>query len=121
MIAEGLRQADLQAARDFGATVLDEGFDGKVLLKVDSVARAFDLVARLQARQVGSASPNFLRRVVRLKPSAPVSAWAHAKIGVPEAWDVTRGDASVSIAVLDEGVDTRHPALRPAVIADSLR
>ncbi len=118
VIAEGLRQADLQAARDFGATVIDEGFDGKVLLKVDSVARAFDLVARLQARQVGSASPNFLRRVVRLKPSAPVTAWAPAKIGVPEAWDVTRGDASVSIAVLDEGVDTRHPALRPAVVAE---
>jgi hypothetical protein len=76
VIGEGLRQADLAAARSYGATVIDEGLDGKILLKVDSVQRAFGLVELLRAREVGSVSPNFLRKVIRLAPSAPVKAWA---------------------------------------------
>jgi len=34
--------------------------------------------------------------------------WNLALVGVPEAWDVTRGEGAV-IAVVDGGVDTRHP------------
>ena len=117
VIAEGVRQADLAAARAFGATVIDEGLDGKVLLRVDSVERAFALVDLLLKREVGSATPNFLRRVVPVRLSAPSTAWAHAKIGVAAAWAVTRGAAAVKVAVLDEGVDTTHPALKPAVVA----
>ena len=118
VIGEGLRQADLAAAKDYGAKVIDEGLDGKILLKVDSVERVFGLVELLQAREVGSVSPNFLRKVIRLAPSTPVKAWALDKIGVPSAWAITKGKASIRVAVLDEGVDTKHPSLKAAVVAE---
>jgi subtilisin family serine protease len=118
VIAEGLRQDDFAAAKAYGAEVLEEALDGKVLLRVDSVERAFGLVDLLLKREVGSATPNFIRRVRRIGPSAASSAWSHAKIGVPAAWELTKGIRDVKVAVLDEGVDTTHPALRAAVVAE---
>ena len=118
VIAEGLRQADLTAAKNFGAKVIDEGLDGKVLLRVESVDQAFALVDLLLKREVGSATPNFLRRVARTKNSAPQSAWALKKTRVPTAWNITKGHKDIKVAVLDEGVDTSHPALRSAVVAE---
>lgn len=117
VIAEGLRQADLAAAKNYGATVLEEALDGKMLLQVDTVQRVFGLVDLLLKREVGSATPNFLRRVVSLNPSPPAQAWSHAKIGVAAAWAITKGSADVRVAVLDEGVDTSHPSLKAAVVA----
>ncbi len=118
VIAEGLRQADFAAARDYGAKVIAEALDGKVLLQVDSVQRVFGLVDMLLKREVGSATPNFIRRVTLLKPSPPATAWSLDKIGVAAAWAVTRGSPDIRVAVLDEGVDTKHPSLKPAVVAE---
>jgi thermitase len=118
VIAEGVRQADLKAAKDFGAKILEEGLDGKVLLRVQSVDQVFALVDLLLKREVGSATPNFLRRIVQVRKRAPAEAWSHAMIGVPTAWTVTKGSSDVKVAVLDEGVDTSHAALKPAVVAE---
>ena len=118
VIAEGLRQADFAAAKSYGATVIEEALDGKVLLQVDSVERVFGLVDLLLKREVGSVTPNFIRRFTRLSRSIPKVAWSHAKIGVAGAWAVTKGSADVSVAILDEGVDTTHPALKRAVVAE---
>jgi len=118
VIAEGLRQADFAAAKTFGATVIEEGLDGKVLLRVDSVEQVFGLVELLTKREVGSATPNFVRRISPINKSAPTKAWSHNKIGVAAAWAITRGSADVRVAVLDEGVDTAHPSLKAAVVAE---
>jgi subtilisin family serine protease len=117
-IVEGARRADLAAARNFGASVLNEGYDGKALLGVDSVDRMFRLVHLLEEREVGAVAPNFLRRTMRRRLSAPLAPWAHAKIGVADAWAITQGSPEIRVAVLDEGVDTSHPALKPAVVAE---
>ena len=118
VIAEGMRQDDLAAAKAFGAKVIEEGLDGKMLLRVDSVDRAFGLVDLLLKREVGSATPNFLRRIAPIRQSAQAAAWSHAKIGVAAAWKITKGSKDIKVAVLDEGVDTTHPALKAAVVAE---
>jgi subtilisin family serine protease len=42
--------------------------------------------------------------------------WGLRRIGLPAAWDVTRGRSSITVAVLDTGVDGRTPDLRDAVV-----
>ncbi len=118
VIAEGLRRADLAAARKFGARVIDEGLDGKVLLRVETVEHVFGLVDLLLQREVGSATPNFLRRVAHDRRSSAVGKWSHAKMGVPAAWLITQGHKDIRVAILDEGVDVTHPALKRAVVAE---
>jgi len=45
-----------------------------------------------------------------------VTQWGWAKIQAYQAWDVTKGAASVKVAVIDTGIDTSHPDL-PSVVA----
>ena len=116
IIVEGARTDDMKAAKNAGARILNEGFDGKTLLGVDSLAQMSSLIALLTKREVGSVSPNFLRRFTRTPLSTRPKAWAHAKIKLAKAWAITKGVADVRIAVLDEGVDTSHPALQAAVV-----
>ncbi len=44
--------------------------------------------------------------------------WAIPKTMVPQAWEVTSGEASVVIAVLDTGIDKEHEDLAGKVIAE---
>ncbi|MEI9939281.1 MAG: S8 family serine peptidase [Pseudomonadota bacterium] len=117
VIVEGCRVADLAAATNRGARVLHEGLDGKALLQCDTVEQAFGIANLLHQRQVGSATPNFVRLLNRVRPSTATMNWAHDIIGVQGAWKTTRGRADVKIAVLDEGVDASHPALTAALVA----
>jgi len=118
VITEGARRADLAAARSqLGARVLDESLDGKALLRVDSIDKAFRLVALLLSREV-AAAPNFLRRMARRPVGAGAEGWALEKIGVPAAWRITRGIPDIRIAILDEGVDGKHKALKQALLAE---
>jgi thermitase len=122
---QGAHQSDLAWAASQGATVVEEGLEGKVLLKVpgdgpDGPARAFALAEQLLARGVAMAHPNFVRAVPRtlLSPQAGERHWAHQMIRVKEAWATTQGRKEIKVAVLDEGVDTSHPDLKPAVVAE---
>lgn len=117
LIVEGARTADIAAAKHAGAHVIHEGLDGKVLLGCPNVQKVFSTCDLLLKREVGAAVPNFLRRIERLDAAQPKKAWAHTKIKVASAWKVTKGVPDVSVAIIDEGVDTRHPALKPAVVA----
>lgn len=66
--------------------------------------------------QVEYAVPNHLFRV-DWKPDDPNfnKQWGLQKIGAERAWNLTRGDPSVLLAVIDTGIDYKHPDLKKAI------
>ncbi|PTX58869.1 thermitase [Melghirimyces profundicolus] len=42
--------------------------------------------------------------------------WGLKKVDAPSAWDITRGDSGVKVAIVDTGVDHTHPDLSGKVI-----
>jgi subtilisin family serine protease len=96
------------------------GRDGAWVLASDRPG--FDPVAASRAIQatgaVRAASPNYRFGLFATLPDDLylIYQWyvddsGFADIGLPFAWDVTQGDSSVVIAILDTGVDTGHPDL----------
>lgn len=82
----------------------------------------FEPVAAARALQATglfrAVSPNYSFRVSFTLPDDPflIYQWyvddgGAADIGLPFAWDTARGDSSVTIAIIDTGVDTSHPDL----------
>ena len=133
----GAKRAELAWARkEYGATVVQEGSEGKVLLAVpgdvdDPPSVAAELSRRLVERgAVEGAHPNFLRLVQRPGPGTTQATdqWGlendgtqgvvGADVAARAAWTISRGDPGVAVAVLDEGVDTKHPYLKSAVRAE---
>lgn len=133
----GAKRAELTwVRREYGLTVVQEGSDGKVLLAVpgdaaDPLALGAEAALRLYERgAVEGAHPNFLRLVQRPRPAmvGASTQWALANDGNPgvvgadvaaeAAWTLSVGDPAIRVAVLDEGVDTRHPYLKAAVRAE---
>jgi serine protease len=45
--------------------------------------------------------------------------WYLAKIGAPAAWDVSTGSATISIAILDDGILTSHQDLAPRILVNT--
>lgn len=79
----------------------------------DLTARLETLLAIKALRRRGdveAASPNFIRQPL-LAPNDEFYSlqWHYPAISLPAAWDLTRGDASVIVAVIDTGVLTAHP------------
>jgi thermitase len=65
--------------------------------------------------------PKVRPRPVSADPSAPNDplwrdSWSLTKVRAPAAWRVTRGTAEVVVAVLDTGVDAKHPDLQGALV-----
>jgi thermitase len=137
LIVEGASKAELKKLKDdFGLDVVDEGSEGKVLLRApeggeDGVKQAAAAAKKAYERgNVAAAHPNFVRVMQQIKPSAAGGQplWNHindgspgvpgADVAAPAAWTLTKGKGAVRVAVLDEGVDTDHPALKAAVVAD---
>ncbi len=74
--------------------------------------RATAVALGIAAVLVGSAAANDTFEPALL-PNDPqfASQWHLSRINAPQAWDLTQGAAGVVIAILDSGVDPRHPDL----------
>jgi thermitase len=135
IIVEHARKSEIAWLRDkFGMSVLREGLQGKVLLKApeggEKGARLVFAAAKAvyERGQVAAAHPDFVRLLTKVKPTASTGQplWNHDNPGEPgiagadvaamAAWTLTRGRPEVRVAVLDEGVDSEHPALKDAVV-----
>ncbi|NLL37529.1 MAG: S8 family serine peptidase, partial [Fretibacterium sp.] len=66
--------------------------------------------------EVLAASPNYIQHLNRTEPNDPYfldgALWGMEAIRAPEAWDVTSGDETVYVAVIDTGSDTDHEDLK---------
>ncbi len=137
VVIEGAKKSEIAWLRDeFGMEVLREGLQGKVLLKApaggdEGRKRVFGAAkAAYERGHVAAAHPNFVRILRVVKPSAAGNQplWNHDNTGNPglagsdvtakAAWIITEGRPEIRVAVLDEGVDTDHPALKAAVFAE---
>ncbi len=106
---------------------LTEGvsLDADQIMKLVSTRSDFDpcVAARdlLADNLVRAASPNYILSLCVL-PNDPMlgSQWhiqhsGDADIDLPEAWEISTGEANVVIAILDTGLDWTHPDLQEAV------
>ncbi len=67
----------------------------------------------MQSPDVEYATPIYVRQIFDFTPNDPniASQWYINNIQLPKAWDITKGDKSVVIAIIDSGVDWKHPDL----------
>jgi len=120
-----------------GMVAVEEGSHHKVLLRApddadDPLQHCAKAALALHERGgPAAAHPNFLRVIQRtpLPSVAPKAAqWGLDNNGSPgligadvhalAAWTMTKGRNEIRVAILDEGVDTAHPFLSPAVVAE---
>ncbi|MEM7426424.1 MAG: S8 family serine peptidase [Pseudomonadota bacterium] len=138
VIIEGAGTSELKWLREnHGLNVIHEGRSGKLLLRAseggdEGLKRVFAASTECFERgNVAAVHPNFLRMVSHPNPSAAdrtVQPWhvdndgstgvVGADVHARAAWTISRGDPGIRIAVLDEGVDSRHPQLRRSVVAE---
>jgi thermitase len=135
IIVEGATATELlRLEKKFGLEMIREGTEEKVLLRSKQGDEAGIQLAMEAAREavergrVRAAHPNFVRILLKPKPSTAGAQpyWNHKNAGNPgvacadvaagAAWTITQGEAAIRVAVLDEGVDTKHPALKKVVV-----
>jgi subtilisin family serine protease len=99
---------------------------GVKVLKVNPAARDAVIAALSKRKEVDYAEKNQIRKVSDFLPNDPYwktgYKWelTQGKIMyAPEAWGVTTGSPSVSIAILDTGVDVTHEDLIGKVVASA--
>jgi subtilisin family serine protease len=76
-----------------------------------------------QAARIGrragvlAVEPDMVRHAYKV-PNDPLYSqqWAHTISNAPAAWDITTGDPTVTVAIVDSGVDGTHPDLRPNLV-----
>ena len=76
------------------------------------------LIQVRKAPSVEAAEVNPVLRSQTVSPDDPIldEQWGLKAIHAPEAWEVTQGDPSIVIAVVDSGIDSDHPDLVPNLV-----
>ena len=120
--ADGTSRDAMAAALD-AAGVEGTPIAGTSVAEVDVTASGGDAAAVSAALEdvdaVESVDPNLIRSIEQV-PDDPEYASQAPYLGtvhVPQAWDVADTRSSVTVAVLDTGVDLDHPDLVPNLVA----
>lgn len=104
-------------------TALSEA-DGKIyaLIRSDTQSTEELIESLKQDPNVLAASPNWIIRA-QAKPNDPryTELWGMTAIGAEAAWDITSGDATVYVAVLDTGIQSNHEDLKENIAGDLAR
>src|SRR5690606_4064781 len=68
---------------------------------------------------IAFAEPNYVYTVFDTVPNDPSfgQQWGHQRMDSPAGWDITVGNNSIIIAVLDTGVDLGHPDLAAKLVS----
>lgn len=106
------------ALRSIHGRVIEQELDSGVTLV--GVREGSELQA---AAHLGSlphvvwAQPNYLRRI-QLASNDPLfgQQWGLQRIQTPAAWDISLGSSSVIVAIVDTGVDLKHPDLQGKLV-----
>jgi len=101
------------------ATLVGEGLNRIYKLKVDEKADLAQVIRAFKSSPyVEYAEPNYIAYISRT-PNDPnwSSQWGMTKIEAPAAWDITTGSDSVTIAIVDTGVDLLHPDLNGKLVS----
>lgn len=128
MISEGVtklqetfKAEDLQVTSEISiinAVVLRaniyDAFQKGTLSKEEARQKTLDLIQRIQSLPfIEYAEPNYIRSTQAIPNDQYYSKqWHYKTIALPQAWDITTGDSSVIVAVLDSGVRFNHPDLK---------
>jgi thermitase len=115
----GLPEAT-QIHRQLGGQVKETISDIGVQVITVSKGQANEKVKAYRANaRVAYAEPDFVAKAAG-SPDDPLFGyqWGLSKVEAPQAWDVTTGNSSVKIAILDTGVDPDHPDLANKVISN---
>ncbi|RSD26980.1 S8 family serine peptidase [Mesobacillus subterraneus] len=84
------------------------------LLTVSKVSDLLPLTKELLTRkEVEFAEPNYNIETAYI-PQDPgyTKQWYLPRIGMPAAWDLTKGNSAITVAVVDSGVQMNHPDLK---------
>ena len=131
--------------KQFGLEVIQKGFRGKVLMRASEDGaqgiQTIQEVLKSFPSKNDAISPNFLRVCEHRRINAgvisplrgrkgisiPTLPWNFQNLGAVGvvgadvkalgAWTLSKGEPAIRVAVLDEGVEVRHPSLIAAIIA----
>jgi thermitase len=101
------------------AALVREGLNRIYKLKVDEKADLAQLIrAFKRSPYVEYAEPNYIAHAfITPNDSYWGSQWGMTKIGAPSAWDISTGSSSVTVAIVDSGVDLFHPDLSGKLVS----
>ena len=93
------------------------------LLKYSSTEDPVELAKKFsKSKEVEYAEPKYVHRVT-VVPNDSIFLTGQqinlSRISATQAWDVTKGDSSVLIAIVDTGVDWTHPDLAANILKDN--
>lgn len=91
---------------------------GTSVVRTASVADQAALITRLRADpDVEFAEPDYpMMALMTANDPLAKAQWAVAKIQLPAAWDLTGGSPGIKVAIVDTGIDSRHPDLTGQVV-----